>query len=81
METRFLHTFLVVVETCSLAETARRLNITPSAVVQRIKALEDEIGSPLIVRSGHSMRATAAGAGNVPADVELGGAALLALSR
>lgn len=61
METRFLHTFLVIVETGSLAETARRLNITPSAVVQRIKALEDEIGRPLIFRSGHSMRPTAAG--------------------
>jgi DNA-binding transcriptional LysR family regulator len=62
METRFLHTFLTVVETSSLAETARRLNITSSAVVQRIKALEDEIGSALLFRSGHSMRPTPAGA-------------------
>jgi DNA-binding transcriptional LysR family regulator len=62
METRFLQTFLTVVETASLAEAARRLNITPSAVVQRIRALEDEIGQPLIQRSGHSMQPTAAGA-------------------
>ena len=62
METRFLQTFLTVVETSSLAETARRLNITPSAVVQRIKALEDEIGSPILSRSGHSVRPTGAGA-------------------
>lgn len=62
METRFLQTFLTVVETASLAEAARRLNITPSAVVQRIRALEDEIGQPLIQRSGHSTQPTGAGA-------------------
>jgi len=62
METRFLQTFLTVVETSSLAETARRLNITPSAVVQRIRALESEIGRPLIQRSGHAVRPTGAGA-------------------
>ena len=62
METRFLQTFVVVVETSSLAETARKLNITASAVVQRVRALESEIGCKLIHRSGHSMRPTAAGA-------------------
>lgn len=62
METRFLQTFVVVAETSSLAETARKLNITPSAVVQRVRALETEIGCKLIHRSGHSMRPTAAGA-------------------
>lgn len=62
METRFLQTFVVVAETSSLAETARKLNITPSAVVQRVRALESEIGCKLIHRSGHAMRPTAAGA-------------------
>ncbi|MGW1420049.1 LysR family transcriptional regulator [Bradyrhizobium manausense] len=62
METRFLQTFVVVVETSSLAEAARKLNITPSAVVQRVRALESEIGCKLIHRAGHSMRPTAAGA-------------------
>lgn len=66
METRFLQTLLTVVETSSMAEAARRLNITPSAVVQRIKALENEIGQPLIQRSGHSMQPTAAGAAIIP---------------
>lgn len=60
METRFLQTLLTVVETGSLTRTARLLNVTPSAVVQRIRALEDEIGSPLIHRSGNAMLATAA---------------------
>ncbi len=66
METRYLQTLLTVVETSSLAETARRLNITPSAVVQRIRALEDEIGQSLIHRSGHSMRPTVAGSAILP---------------
>ncbi|MCB8881090.1 LysR family transcriptional regulator [Acidisoma cellulosilytica] len=56
METRFLQTLITVIETGSISETARRMNITPSAVVQRIKALEDEIGQPLILRAGHAMR-------------------------
>lgn len=60
METRFLQTLISVIETGSLSETARRQNITPSAVVQRIKALEDEIGQPLILRSGHAMRPSVA---------------------
>jgi len=69
METRFLQTLLTVVETSSLAETARQLAITPSAVIQRIKALEEEIGQPLISRAGHAMRPTAAGTA-VLADVQ-----------
>lgn len=61
METRFLQTFLAVVETGSMAEAARRLNITPSAVTQRIQALEIEIGHPLLHRSGQRMGATPTG--------------------
>jgi DNA-binding transcriptional LysR family regulator len=60
METRFLQTFLSVIETGSAAETARRMNITPSAVNQRIKALEADIGQQLLQRAGQRMRPTAA---------------------
>lgn len=59
MDTRFLKTLLIVSETCSLAETARQLNITPSAVVQRIKVLEGYLGCDLIKRSGHQVQPTA----------------------
>jgi len=59
MDTRFLQTLLTVVETGSLTQTARVLNLTPSAVMQRIKALESEIGAALIHRSGNAMCATA----------------------
>lgn len=60
METRFLQTLLGVIETGSVSETARQLNVTPSAVVQRIKALEEEIGQRLVVRVGQTMRPSAA---------------------
>ncbi|MCY0149272.1 LysR substrate-binding domain-containing protein [Hoeflea sp. G2-23] len=59
METRFLQTLLTVIETGSAAETARRMNITASAVNQRIKALEAEIGQQLLRRVGQRMQPTA----------------------
>src|SRR5882757_3143935 len=62
MDTRFLESFVVVVESGSIAEAARRLNLTPAGVAQRIRALEGEIGSPLISRSGRTMRLTEGGA-------------------
>ena len=61
METRFLKTLLSVIDANSIAAAARKENLTPSAVVQRLRALEDEIGAPLVRRAGHSMRATEAG--------------------
>ena len=61
METRFLETFLLVAERGSLAEAARLLGITPAAVTQRVKALENEIGTPLLVRSGRRVKPTEAG--------------------
>jgi DNA-binding transcriptional LysR family regulator len=61
LETRFLKTFLSVVDSNSIAAAARKENLTPSAVVQRLKALEEEIGAALVQRAGHSMRATEAG--------------------
>lgn len=61
METRFLETFLIVVQQGSLAEASRRLGVTPAAVSQRIQTLEDEIGLPLLVRSGRRVKPTEAG--------------------
>jgi DNA-binding transcriptional LysR family regulator len=62
MDTRFLETFLLVVDSGSIAAAARRLNITSAAVAQRIRALENEIGFPLIMRSGRTVSTTEAGA-------------------
>lgn len=61
METRFLETFLMVVEHGSLAEASRRLGITPGAVAQRMQALEEEFGTALLTRLGRRVRPTAAG--------------------
>lgn len=51
---------LSVVEGGSLAEAARRQNITAAAVGQRLKVLEQELGIRLVVRSGATVRPTAA---------------------
>jgi len=62
MDTRFLESFVTLVDSGSIAETARRLRLTPPSVAQRIRVLEREIGASLIVRSGRTVRPTEAGA-------------------
>jgi DNA-binding transcriptional LysR family regulator len=62
MDTRFLESFVMVIEHGSVAAAARRLNLTDAAVTQRVRALEREIGTKLIARSGRTVRATEQGA-------------------
>lgn len=62
MDTRFLESLVTVVEQGSIAEAARRLNLTPAAITQRIQALERELGTALLMRSGRTVRPTEAGA-------------------
>ena len=54
-------TLAVVIDEGSFDAAARRLHITPSAVSQRVKALEQQLGRVLVVRS-KPPRATDAGA-------------------
>ncbi|WP_345800068.1 LysR family transcriptional regulator ArgP [Microbacterium sp. AZCO] len=54
-------TLAAVVDEGSLDAAARRLHVTPSAVSQRIKALEEQLGRVVLVRS-KPVRATEAGA-------------------
>jgi len=61
MDTNFLANFIVVVETGSIAEASRRLNVSPTALAQQIKALEKELGSTLIARAGRNAAPTVAG--------------------
>jgi DNA-binding transcriptional LysR family regulator len=61
MDSRFIESFVMVVDNGSIAEAARRLNLTPAGVAQRIRALETEIGTRLVFRSGRSVRPTEAG--------------------
>jgi DNA-binding transcriptional LysR family regulator len=62
MDTRFLESFLMAVDNGSIAEAARRLNLTAAGVAKRIRALESEIGVVLVTRSGRTIRPTEAGA-------------------
>jgi DNA-binding transcriptional LysR family regulator len=62
MDTRFLDSFVTVIESGSLAEAARRLKLTPAAVAQRVRALENDIGTRLLVRSGRTVQPTEAAA-------------------
>lgn len=61
MDIRFLESFLTVADCGSVAEAARRLNLTPAAVAQRLRALEGELGQVLVSRVGRTVRPTAAG--------------------
>jgi molybdenum-dependent DNA-binding transcriptional regulator ModE len=51
METRFLDSFVTIAECGSMAEAARRLNVTPTALAQRVRVLEDELDVKLIERA------------------------------
>jgi len=61
MDLRYVQSFVTTVECGSIAEAARRLDMTAPAVAARLKALEDDLGTPLIRRSGRSVKPTAAG--------------------
>ena len=61
MDSRYLQSFVYVVELGSIAEAARRLNLTAAAVAQRVKMLEAELGMQLVRRSGRTVGTTEAG--------------------
>jgi DNA-binding transcriptional LysR family regulator len=61
METAYLQSFLLVVESGSMSEAARRLDLTPGAVAQQIRALERELNAPLHARAGRTVQPTEAG--------------------
>ncbi|WP_326543989.1 LysR substrate-binding domain-containing protein [Pseudorhodoferax sp.] len=61
MDTRFLQSFVMVVDCGSMAEAARRLDLTPAAVAARVRALEESLGQPLVRRSGRTVTSTEAG--------------------
>ena len=61
MDIRYLQSFVTVVEVGSLAEAARRLDLTPAAIAARVRGLEEELGAVLVKRAGRSVKPTAAG--------------------
>lgn len=61
MDIRFLQSFVTVVDLGSMAEAARHLELSPATIASRIQALEQDLGVPLLERSGRVVRATTAG--------------------
>jgi DNA-binding transcriptional LysR family regulator len=53
--------FSILTGSKSLAESARKLNVTPPAVTQRLRALEEKVGVRLIDRSGRRLLLTEEG--------------------
>lgn len=60
MNTDFLRSLVMTVEHGSMAEAARRLNLTPAAVAQHVQGLERELGAPLLLRNGRTVAPTEA---------------------
>lgn len=60
MDIRFVSSLLEVIKTGSIAAAARRQMLTPAAVSQRIKSLENQLGCVLLNREGHSAKPTEA---------------------
>jgi len=61
MDTAYLNSFLLVADTGSMSEAARRLDITPAAVAQQMRVLEREMGAALTMRAGRTVVPTEAG--------------------
>lgn len=62
MDTRFLNSFIAVVESGSIAGAARRLNLAPTTITQQMKALEADLGCELLMRVGRTVKPTVVGA-------------------
>lgn len=61
METDFLKSLVLVADTGSIAEAARRQGLTPAAVAQHVRALERDLGAALVARAGRTVMPTPAG--------------------
>jgi len=61
-----LRAFEVVARRLSFARAAEELHVTKAAVAQQVRALEQEIGTPLVERSGRGLVLTEAGIAGAP---------------
>lgn len=61
MNTQFIRTFLLVHQLGSMAQAARKLNVTHGTVAQQIASLEKDIGVTLVARAGKTVHVTDAG--------------------
>lgn len=61
METKQLQIFKTIVDVGSFTGAGEQLGISQSAISQHVRALEEELGVPLLVRLGRTTRMTPAG--------------------
>jgi LysR family glycine cleavage system transcriptional activator len=61
-----LRCFVAAAETLNFRSAARSVALTPAALGQRIRQLEDELGRPLFTRTTRTMALTAAGLAMLP---------------
>lgn len=61
MDPRHLHTFVAVAECGSVSEAARRLHIAQPALSRQLQALEGDLKTALLTRSGKGVALTPAG--------------------
>lgn len=58
---KYLDTFLKVADSGSFNKAATEMYVTPSALIKHIKALEEDVGTPLFKRSHHGIELTESG--------------------
>lgn len=61
-----LRTFLAAATRLNFRQAAAELHVTPAAVSQQIRSLEEHLGCPLFVREPRGLRLTAAGVALLP---------------
>jgi LysR family transcriptional regulator for metE and metH len=61
LESRHLRLIMEVARTESVTRAADRLNVTQSAVSHQLREIEEQLGTPIFIRSGRRMLPTAAG--------------------
>ena len=71
MELRHLRSFVNVAETKLFSMAATRCCVTQSAVSQHIRALEDELGCKLLIRTSHGIMLTESGEALLPRAKEI----------
>jgi len=71
VEFRHIEAFICVAERESFTRAGDQMHLSQSAVSQLIRRLEDEVGEPLFLRNGRSIRLTRTGSELLPAATEI----------